>query len=59
MAASRADHELLARWNCQRDDKDWDKYLAWMGNPPPHIREANVRCLAEAEKREGGGVVSL
>jgi hypothetical protein len=58
--ASRADHELLARWNCQRDDEDWDKYLARMGNPPPpHICEANVRCLAEAEKAEGGGVVSL
>ena len=52
--ASRADHELLVRWNCQRDDKDWDKYLARMGNPPPHICKANVRCLAEAEKAEGG-----
>ena len=52
--ASRADNELLKRWNCQRDDKDWDEYLARMGDPPPHIRKANMHCLAEAEKADGG-----
>ena len=30
--ASRANPELLERWNLQRDDKDWDEYLARTGN---------------------------
>ena len=51
---SRANHKLLERWNCQRDDKDWDEYLARIGDPPPHIRKANMHCLAEAEKADGG-----
>ena len=29
---SRADPELLERWNLQRDNEDWDEYLAWTGN---------------------------
>ncbi len=52
--ASRADHKLLKRWNRQRNNKDWDAYLAWMGDPPPHIRKANMHCLAEVEKADGG-----
>ena len=31
--ASRANPELLERWNLQRDDKDWEEYLAQTGNP--------------------------
>ena len=31
--ASRANPKLLERWNLQRDNKDWDEYLAWTDNP--------------------------
>ena len=54
--ASKANHKLLERWNCQRDDKDWDEYLALIGNPPhTYARPISVVWL----KERGGEVVSL
>ena len=37
-----------------KDNKDWDQYLARMGDPPPHIRKANMHCLVEAEEADEG-----
>ena len=59
--ASRADRELLRRWDRQRDDEDQDEYRDRIGNPPDHIIEAYERCSADAEGAaegedgEGGG----
>ncbi len=38
-----ADHELLAEWNCHRDNEGGDKCMDWLGNPPQHICEA-IEC---------------
>ena len=56
--ASRADNELLKRWDCQRDDEDWDEYLARMGDPPPHIHARPI-CIVWLRRRrwmEGRGL---
>ncbi len=39
---SRPNHKLLLEeWNCQRDNKDWDDYQAWIGDTPQHFCEAH------------------
>jgi hypothetical protein len=35
-----ADHELLAEWNCRRDNEGEDKYMEQLCTPPQHICEA-------------------
>ena len=53
---SRADHKLLERWNRQRDNKDWDKYLAWTGNPPhTYARPMSIVWLRWSGGGGGGG----
>ncbi len=52
--ASRADHELLRRWDRQRDDEDQNEYRDRIGNPPDQII-ADAEGAAEGEDGEGGG----